>query len=75
MQETPNPLNRRSMTRAGIAGIVLATLGVVLFIVLWVTLGSAGISQLARLLLSLCLPPAIIAALIGIYVLVARTRQ
>jgi uncharacterized membrane protein len=72
VDEKPSLFNRKSLSRASAAGVGLALLGIVLFVVLWVILGTAGVETFARLLVSLCLPPAIIAGLIGGYVLLAR---
>jgi len=72
MNGTPNPVNPRNLSRAGIAGLVLGILGIVLFIVLWIVLGNAGVDQLPRLLLSLCLPPAFMAGILGAYILIAH---
>lgn len=71
---TPNPVNRRALSRASIFGAVLGVLGIILFVVFWLVFGQLGLTQFARLFLSLCLPPAIIAALVGGYVLIARPR-
>lgn len=64
------PFNGNNVPRIVIAGVVLATLGVIAFIVIWVLMGSAGVPNLPRLLVSMCIPPALIAALIGVYILV-----
>lgn len=72
MSQSPEPINRRSLSRALIAGAALAVLGIALFIALWTILGSQGADQAARLLLSLCIPPAVIAALLGAYFLLAQ---
>jgi lipopolysaccharide export LptBFGC system permease protein LptF len=48
----------------------LALAGVILFALLWIGLGNAGLGNLPRLVLALCLPPAVIAVLLGGYVLV-----
>lgn len=72
MSQSPEPINRRSLSRALIAGAALAVLGIALFVALWTILGSQGADQAARLLLSLCIPPAVIAALLGAYFLLAQ---
>ncbi|MBL8163791.1 MAG: hypothetical protein JNJ61_17525 [Anaerolineae bacterium] len=72
MSNTPNPLNKQSLSRASIVGIGLAVLGIALFLVLWIVFGQSGMETLPRLIVSLCVPPAIIAALIGAYVLFVR---
>ncbi len=74
MNEPPNPVNRKALSRASIAGGILAVAGIILFVVVWIVLGQAGMTQLTRLFISLCLPPALIALVMGIYMLVARPR-
>lgn len=71
MSSAPNPLNDR-LKKALIAGTLLSAIAIALFLILWVLLGSAGVEQTVRLLMSLCLPPAIIAAILGVYILLAR---
>lgn len=66
------PLNKQTLSRATIVGVGLAVLGIVLFIVLWVVFGQMGLTSLPRLIGSLCIPPAVIAALIGAYILFVR---
>ncbi len=75
MNQTPNPLNNGRLTRAAIAGVGLAALGIVLFVALWVLLGNAGMAQFPRLMVSLCVPPAIIALIIGVYFLLFQVRN
>ncbi|MBZ0292658.1 MAG: hypothetical protein K8L99_08875 [Anaerolineae bacterium] len=74
MSETPNPFNRKTISRATIIAAAMAVGGIILFIVLWIVLGNTGIDQLARLLVSFCVPPAIITALLGIYFLITHNR-
>ena len=74
MSNTPNPIDSQNLPRIAIIGAVLAVLGVVLFIVIWVMMGNAGVEQLPRLVVSICLPPAIIAAILGAYVLMRPNR-
>jgi len=57
----------RQLSRAAIAGAVLAVLGVGLFILLYVLLSDAP--DLPRLLVSLCVPPAVMAVIVGGYLL------
>lgn len=71
---TPNPVNRKALSRAGVFGAVLGVAAIILFVVFWIVFGQMGLTQFARLFLALCLPPAIIAALVGGYVLIARPR-
>lgn len=72
MSQTPNPLNRKNLSRASLAGVALAVGGIILFIILWIVLGNAGVDNVARLLVSLCLPPAIMTGLMGTYFLLTR---
>ncbi len=74
MSTTPNPFNRKDLTRALIVGAVLAVLGIVLFFVLWGALGQSGTGQAARLFVSLCVPPVIIGVIIGVYFLFFKPR-
>jgi hypothetical protein len=63
------------LSKASTLGVTLVIAGVVLFVVIWSLLDSAGLEQIPRLLISLCLPPAIVAGLIGGYMLLARPRS
>lgn len=68
MAETPPP----NLTRALLAGLVLAGLGVALFLLIFFGLGNAGMDDLPRLLLAMLLPPVILAVLIAGYWLLSR---
>ncbi len=74
MSNSPSPLNGSNLTRAGVAGAVLAVLAIVLFIVLWVVLGSFKMDAMARLFASLCIPPAILAGIMGVYILTRKPK-
>ncbi|MCC6612636.1 MAG: hypothetical protein IT320_04100 [Anaerolineae bacterium] len=74
MAQSQPPEMKRGLLRAQIAVAVLAVLAVGGFIGLWNVLGGAGFEDFPRLILSMCLPPAFIAILVGIYVLVFRSR-
>lgn len=67
-----SPLNKENLSKASILGVGLGTSAILLFIVLWFILGSLGVEQIPRILIALCLPPAIIAGAIGAYILLAR---
>lgn len=64
-----------SLKRGAVAGVILAVLGIGLFIIIYLIMGSAGASQAGRLFGALCIPPAIIGVLLGAYVLIARPGQ
>lgn len=68
-------LNRKIVSRAVIVGLGLAVSAVVLFGALWVLLGNAGVDQFPRLMLSICVPPALMAALIGGFFLLVRPSK
>ncbi len=74
MSNTPGPLNQTNLSRGLIVGAVLAALGIGLFIGLWIVLGSMGVGNAARLLVSLCIPPAVIALIMGGYILLRPKR-
>lgn len=74
MAENPNPLNTKNLSRATIAGALLAGGGIALFAILWIVLGNAGVDQFARLITALCVPPALMAALMGGYFLLMRPQ-
>jgi lipopolysaccharide export LptBFGC system permease protein LptF len=61
--------------RGLIAGFVLAVVGVGLFALLWQALGDLGFAQFPRLILAMCVPPALIAVLVGAYILIFRARE
>jgi hypothetical protein len=50
--------------------LVMAATAIVLFGLIWFILGEFGVIGTTRLFASLCLPPGIIALLIGVYILV-----
>ena len=72
---SPGPLNQKRLTRATIAGPVLAVIGILLFAVLWIALGHAGVATLPRLVSSMCIPPLVLALLIGGYALISRANS
>jgi hypothetical protein len=62
------PAGRPDLSRPLVTSAVLGLTGIVLFIVLYAAL--AETDSVARLLIAVCVPPAVIAAMIGIYMLV-----
>ena len=66
-------LDSNQIKRTTIAGALLALVGVGMFIGLWVVLCNTDVSQFARLILSLCVPPILMALGVGIYFLVVRS--
>lgn len=74
MGDSPNPLNKNTLSRASVFGVALGAGAIVLFLILWVVLDGTGMATFQRLLLSMCVPPALIAALVGGYFL-ARSKD
>jgi hypothetical protein len=74
MSKSPSPLNGRNLTRAGVAGVVLALLAIVLFGVLWVVLGTFKMDAMPKLFVSLCVPPIILAGIMGVYILTRKPK-
>ncbi len=73
MNSQPSPQNERQrLQRALIFGASLSILGIVLFLVLYALMSS--VESAPRLFLSLCVPPAIIALILGVYVLSRSNR-
>jgi hypothetical protein len=72
MSDNQTPFDPKTLRRFLVAGAVLAVGGIILFVLLWLALGGAGVAQFPRLVLSMCIPPAIIALLLGGYFLFNR---
>lgn len=64
--------NKSNLTRAGIAGAVMGVLAILMFGGLWLLLGSLEVHMVVRLVLSVCLPPALLTLLVGGYMLYNR---
>jgi len=69
MGQSPNPIDPQRVWRAQIYVGILSVLGIALFGGLWVVLGDAGMSAFPRLFISMCIPPALIALIVGGYFL------
>jgi hypothetical protein len=63
------------LKRVGVIGALLAVAAILVFVLLWVVLGETGVSGSQRLFISLCVPPALLSAGIGFYVLFARPKS
>jgi len=75
MSQSPNPLNRNAIIRAQRLVFVLSVGAIVLFLLLWMLLAESGMNNFARLLISLCVPPGLIAAVLGGYFLFTVSRN
>lgn len=64
-----------NISRVALIGAGLAVLGVVLFVVLWAGLGSAGVGNAPRLFAAMCVPPLVIGLIVGGYALLRPARS
>ncbi|GAB4315199.1 MAG: hypothetical protein Kow00117_07240 [Phototrophicales bacterium] len=67
-----DPISRKALTRAAVAGVILAGIGIVLFIGIWILLDD--IDALPRLFVALCIPPGVIAIILGVFFLIVRPK-
>lgn len=58
-----------------IPAFALSVLGIVLFLVIFSLLSQNDVGQFPSLIIALCVPPAIIAVLIGVYILFGPKRN
>ncbi len=76
MSQNPSPDSKsNALTPALAAGGILAAAAVGLFVLLWLALGNTGMSNAQRLLISLCVPPALLSGTIGAYILIRRPKS
>ncbi|MCB9456753.1 MAG: hypothetical protein H6671_12265 [Anaerolineaceae bacterium] len=69
MSESPQPLNSKNLSRATIIATGMGIIGIVLFVVLWALLSQTDLDAIARLIIAFCVPPALMAAGVGAYML------
>jgi hypothetical protein len=70
------PVIKQGLSKATVIGAVMAVGGIVLFMVLYLVLGNMGVQASMRILIALCVPPIIMAVLIGGYfVLFSAQKQ
>lgn len=67
-------MDRNLLSRVGAAGAVLGVVGIGLFVLLWVVLGSLGVDTFMRVVISVCVPPALMALGVGVYMLITAQR-
>ncbi len=65
-------VDNKVIVRMVIAGGLVGILGIALFFGLWFFLGTITDSAFARVVVSVCLPPIILATIFGVYYLVVR---
>ena len=65
-------MESKRLVNASIVGGLLATLGVGLFLLLYVGLGAANVQGAPRLFGALCTPPVVIGGVIGLYAVLRR---
>ncbi len=71
MSNIPEPV-KEGLSKGSKIGAVLGVLAIILFIVLWIGLGQLGLAQAPRLFGAMCIPPAVIAGILGAYLLIVR---
>jgi len=67
MGKAPDSFDKKTVIRAQIAVFGLSIIGIGAFGAFWILLGEAGIGDFVRLIAAFCMPPALIAAIIGAY--------
>jgi hypothetical protein len=65
-------VDKRLISQVSIAGFVLSLIGLGMFALLWIVLGNANVDTFMRLFISICVPPMVMAAVVGAYILIAR---
>lgn len=65
-------MDNRRLLNASMVGILLAVLGVGLFLLMYVALGAAGAESAVRLFGALCTPPVIIGVAVLLYSAITR---
>ncbi|MCB9452639.1 MAG: hypothetical protein H6672_14470 [Anaerolineaceae bacterium] len=69
MSESPKPLNSRNLSRATLIATGMGIVGIILFVLLWVLLSQTNLDAIARLMIAFCIPPALMAGGVGVYML------
>lgn len=72
MGKSPDPLDAKRLLRTQLVVFVLVAGGVGAFLLLYVLLD--GVGQVQRLLIALCVPPALMAVLVGGYFLLTANQ-
>ena len=62
-------LEKDSITRAGLYGALLGIAAILLFVGLWFGLGSIGVTVFPRMVISVCIPPAVLSFAAGIFLI------
>ena len=75
MANAPGPLNKQSLSKATIAGSIMAVGGIILFLILYAALTKAGADPVQRVVVALCVPPGLMALLVGGYFLLGRREN
>lgn len=65
-------LNSKQISRTVLGGLIVAAVAIGLFLLLWSAL--SGLDSFVRLFLSVCIPPAVMAAIVGIFFIATRAR-
>ncbi len=70
MTNSPQPSPQQQLLRATMVASGLALLGIVVFAILWIVMGNAGVANAPRLFIALLVPPAVIGVVVGGYFLI-----
>lgn len=74
MDKTPDTFDKKRILRGQLAVLLLSAAGIGAFVGLWAVLGKVGMSDFPRLIVAFCAPPALIAILIGGYMLASAAK-
>lgn len=75
LMSQPSSPTPPSMRTPLVVGMGIAIAGIVLFLIIYGLMSSAGVQAVPRLFVSLCVPPALIAVSVGAYILIVRPRH
>lgn len=74
MSQSPEPINGSTLTRMGLAGAIIGIVLIGSFALLWMVLGAAEVDVFPRLVVAVCAPPGITAALVGTWLIFRQNR-
>lgn len=73
-QNNPNPIDTSNVGRLVLGGTVVGLITIGIFVALWFGLEALGVDILFRLVISVCLPPALLFIIFGLYVIFRRPQ-
>lgn len=76
MGKSPNPnFDGKAASRVGLIGAIIGIVAIGLFMGLWILLGNANVNDFPRLIISVCVPPALMTAFLGAYILITGGKE